>query len=260
MEVRAVMTREPITVTPADGLNRAMKLMKQHGIRHLPVVADGRLVGVLSDRDLLGATGWLPLDERISCTIVADAMATDPIAVSPEDSVVTAAVELSCQGLGCLPVVGEDRLVGILTDMDLLRALSVRERDSHDRVSEIMSVGPQTASRALTVGAAAKLLDASGARHLPVLEGGGLVGIVSDRDLQRARGARLPETTPLGDILSHPVSIVSDEAPIALAARTMVERKISALPVIHGRELVGIVTSVDVIDYCVDSLREADPA
>lgn len=260
MEVRAVMTREPVTVTPRDGLNRAMELMQEHGIRHLPVVDEGRLVGILSDRDLLGATGWLPLDERITCTIVADAMSTDPVSVSPEDSVVTASVELTCRGLGCLPVVDAGGLVGILTDMDLLAASSRLGQDSGDRVSEIMSAGPRTTPRAATVGEAAGVLESSGARHLPVLEDGALVGIVSDRDVQRARGSRRPESTPLDEVMSAPVATVTADTPIARAAREMVDRKVSALPVLRDRELVGIVTSVDVIDYCVDSLREADPA
>jgi acetoin utilization protein AcuB len=58
MKVADVMTPEPVTIESVSSLDRALELMDRLDIRHLPVLEDGRLAGILSDRDVLEATGW----------------------------------------------------------------------------------------------------------------------------------------------------------------------------------------------------------
>ena len=110
-------------------------------------------------------------------------------------------------------------------------------------VAEIMVKSVVTAAPDTPVGVARRLLRQARIRHLPVLDGGLLVGIVSDRDLGRA----LSEAVPLKEIMTRTVFVLSPRTSLRRAARLFRERRFGAMPVLEGRELVGIVSVVDVL-------------
>ncbi len=110
-------------------------------------------------------------------------------------------------------------------------------------VGDIMAKPVFTATPAMRVGEARQLMRAEAIRHLPVLHGELLVGIVSDRDLRGAPDAALP----LGTIMTRPVFVLSSDTPIRKAARVFQDRRFGAMPVLRGRDLVGIVSVVDVL-------------
>jgi acetoin utilization protein AcuB len=115
------MTGNPKTVSPDDTLSAAAAIMREHRFNHLPVVEEGRMVGILTDTDLRNASlesGEGPGGNRP----VRDVMRTEVWSVTPEDSLEDALLVISQQKFGALPVLDGDRLVGILTKMDLLRA------------------------------------------------------------------------------------------------------------------------------------------
>jgi CBS domain-containing protein len=116
--VRAVLTRNPITVLPSINLGAAWDLMKQNHFRHLPVVDDkGDLVGILSDRDILGVLGVNHAGEHT----VGEVMQTEVDVVSPGCCMDAAARFILRSRHSCLPVVEEDgRVVGIITEADFL--------------------------------------------------------------------------------------------------------------------------------------------
>ena len=98
-------------------------------------------------------------------------------------------------------------------------------------------------------------------RHLPVVEEGRLVGLVSDRDLRRALGKRLDEkTTSVEEFMTGGVRTLCPTDTLSEAASSMVEHKISALPIVGptGGALVGILTSTDLLDHCMNTLRFAE--
>ena len=111
--VAAVMTEAPLTVEPDDPLAAAARTMERHAIRHLPVVADGALVGLLSQRDLLAAADG----DRL----VRDVMSEECMVTHPGASAAEAARALLTFKIGCLPVVDEGALVGIVTESDFVR-------------------------------------------------------------------------------------------------------------------------------------------
>lgn len=112
------MTRELVTVNEGDDLALAESMLRLSGIRHLPVVRHGVLVGLLTHRDLLRSA----VDHDRRSTTAADAMTRDPEAVRPETSLVRAARLMLEKKFGCLPVVDRDgRLVGIITESDFVR-------------------------------------------------------------------------------------------------------------------------------------------
>ncbi len=110
-------------------------------------------------------------------------------------------------------------------------------------VADIMAKPVVTAAPDTPVGLARRLLKEAWIRHLPVLDGDLLVGIVSERDLRHA--AR--EDIPLSDVMTRAVFVLSPRTPIRQAARLFRERRFGALPVLEGRRLVGIVSIVDVL-------------
>lgn len=131
MDLREVMTRWPVTVTPETSVMEARRLLRRHGCRHLPVVHGDAVVGMVSDRDLLlrdrqlgDALGQLRSD-LVSGRYrqVADVMSAPPLTVTAGTTVAAAAALLRRRGVSALPVVEDGRLVGIATTSDLLGVL-----------------------------------------------------------------------------------------------------------------------------------------
>ncbi len=125
------MTTEPITVQPDDLAIRAEHKMQAGGFRRVPVVRDGKLVGIISDRDLREHRGRL---EQIKIDGI---MTKDPIAVTPGTTVEEAAQIMLERQIGGLPVVADGHLVGIVTASDVLRAFLDVMGASHGGSSRI---------------------------------------------------------------------------------------------------------------------------
>ncbi|MGE0201885.1 MAG: CBS domain-containing protein [Candidatus Melainabacteria bacterium] len=104
------------TVTPDDDAETAWELMTQNDIHHLVVLDHQRVVGVITDTDLGGPNGE---DLRAGC-LVADLMTKNPLTVPAATTAREAANLLRGRAIGCLPVVEEDALVGIITLTDML--------------------------------------------------------------------------------------------------------------------------------------------
>jgi CBS domain-containing protein len=111
------MTRELVTLSEGDDIALADGMLKLGGIRHLPVVRDGALVGLLTHRDLLRATS---ADRRV--TTVGEVMVRDLVTARAETPLVVAARAMLERKFGCLPVTDPSgRLVGIVTESDFVR-------------------------------------------------------------------------------------------------------------------------------------------
>ena len=124
LTVGDLMSRDVITLQETDGLLQGDDLMKQHHIRHLPVVRDGRLVGLVSHRDLIRALGRHPASTRQPVSL-ADIMTRGLETVTPQMPARDAIHKLLDHRFGCLPVVdGDAKLVGIVTEADFMRLAS----------------------------------------------------------------------------------------------------------------------------------------
>jgi acetoin utilization protein AcuB len=119
------MTKKVITVAPEDTLKRAADLLAGNRIHRLPVVREGRLVGILSDSDIRNAAvrDSFPGAPAAGEKTVGEAMTREVITVTPWDTVEDAALVLQKKRLGALPVVEGERVVGIITKADVLGAL-----------------------------------------------------------------------------------------------------------------------------------------
>ena len=131
MLIRNWMTPEVITVTPDTSLLKLGKLMRDHGVRRLPVLDNGRVVGIISDRDGRDASPSkaTTLDMYEMHYLLADIKAKDimtpkPVTIKPTDTVEKAAMIMLDKKIGGLPVVDEKgELVGIISDQDVFKAL-----------------------------------------------------------------------------------------------------------------------------------------
>jgi acetoin utilization protein AcuB len=124
--VKDSMTREIVTLSPDETAGTALALCRERRIRHLPVLKDGRLVGIVSDRDLRSSTPELGDPARSAALqeiLVDDLMARDVLTALPDDPIEHAANVMRERRIGCLPVVDGDELVGILTSSDVMAAL-----------------------------------------------------------------------------------------------------------------------------------------
>jgi acetoin utilization protein AcuB len=110
------MTKEPITVAPDDLLIRASHKMQAGGFRRLPVVSNGKLVGIVTERDLREHRGYL------EHTKINGVMTENPVTVTPATTLEEAAQILLERQIGGLPVVADGRLIGIITASDILNA------------------------------------------------------------------------------------------------------------------------------------------
>ena len=131
MVVLEWMTRDPITVEPQTAVLTAWKLMQDREIRHLPVLDAGKLVGMLTDRDVqlvLPSPATSLAAQEISYLLhrmpVAEVMTGDPITATPSMSLQRAAKALLQCRVGAMPVLAGGLLVGILSRADVLRALT----------------------------------------------------------------------------------------------------------------------------------------
>jgi CBS domain-containing protein len=128
-----------------------------------------------------------------SVTSVGDVMSRNLLTVAPEATLVEAASAMTGRSVGAALVVAGDRLVGILTERDILRAVASGEIGG--TVADWMTRGPETVDADESAQQAGVVMIHGGFRHLPVLDGGVPVGIVSIRDLMRVA---LEDVSPRG--------------------------------------------------------------
>lgn len=281
MKLAALSTHNVISVTPDDSFDRAISLMEEHGFHHLPVVESGKVVGMITDRDLLLAVGWkLEAERRVegsrSAVVgprrVREVMSRPVVSLTPEESLHTAARTMIDRAISAIPLVSGAAVVGIVTKIDLLRGLCeanppvvklerLAEGVSRHMRHNVFTVGPKDALHT-----AARMMHDKHVRHLPVTVDSMLVGMLSDRDIRRACGREIIEDEQaqvqgkmyaaadrVMEVMTTQVHTVGPSATLKDAAKKMLEHRIGALPVVTGELLVGILTHTDVLRLIAES-------
>ena len=128
----------------------------------------------------------------VTMSRLGELMSQDVLAVDPEDTLGYVAEKMVQRNVGSAVVTDFGRLIGILTERDMLRAVADRVHSSEARAREWMTPDPVTASESTSAAEAARTMLENGFRHLPVVEGERAIGVVSLRDVARfAIGAQL---------------------------------------------------------------------
>jgi CBS domain-containing protein len=256
--VRDIMSEQILTIGPNDEVRLAVQMMLWGAFRHLPVVDEGRLVGVLTEHDVHRAQA-----ARLAQggTKVAAVMTREAATAAPDDSVEEAARRMADDHIGSLPVVDGGRLVGIVTSYDVMRSLA----EAPPRNPSALSVADVMCRAPRSVGVESKLADAVAemvhrdVRHLPVVDGSHrVVGILSDRDVRAAigdpvavlRGECLGATLELavGEVMTENPITAREEHTLDELADALLDERVGALPVVDESDhLIGIVSYVDIL-------------
>jgi len=266
------MAREPISVQPDERLDIALALMVSYRFRHLPIEDEGRLVGIVSLRDLYAADLAEPSSSRGERALhlrgieARQVMSSPVVTTTPAASLESACELLLGRRISCLPVIEEERLEGILTCTDLLPpAIALldteAQRGTLTAVSAIMTARPiATIEADEHLDLARSLMHAQRVRHLPVVEADHVVGILSDHDLLRAEISNLTPTAAaerlaarrrvrVREMMAGHAATVESDSPAVDAARLLQRRRFGALPVLSSGRLVGMLTVSDFLYY-----------
>lgn len=271
-------SNNPIMVDAAEPAHSAAAMMKLHRVHHLPVITDGRVVGMLSARDLIGVvpetsirkdkparpTRSLEAGRNLQ---VGDICSPNLVSVPSHTGIQRAAWLMVRHNIRALPLVRDGHIVGILTDTDLIRACLTQTQRikgmdfsecSRQPVADHMNPSPCTIEPTASVLHAWMLMREQDVQHLAVVQDDEfLVGIVSDDDLfyalrvpqSRAVATEAHSRQPnllLSDIMTHAVITVGKYDKLKQAADKMLSNNIAALLVMDYC-LEGIITRQDVL-------------
>lgn len=144
--VRDWMTPDPITISPTTTLPEARKLMLEYRVRRLPVIDRGNLVGIVTLGDVraagasnVSAISVFDLNYILAGLSIDQIMTREPVTVAPEDELTEAAQRMLDHKVGALPVVSAGKLVGIITESDIFRALVQGAFESASRPAAAVS-------------------------------------------------------------------------------------------------------------------------
>jgi CBS domain-containing membrane protein len=125
---REIMMGSPVTLKPEDTLDLANDVISLGRIRHIPVVQDGRLVGMITERDLIGAAAskifglkQASKSALLKTVMIKDVMKKRVITVAPDTPIKDAVHLMADKKIGCVPVVSDGVVVGLVTTTDVLR-------------------------------------------------------------------------------------------------------------------------------------------
>lgn len=121
LPVEEFTTPDPVTASEETTVEELSKLMTEHGVRHIPIVRNGQVTGIVSERDLKVIAG-LNLKEK-SLISAADVMARDPVTVNAQETLDEVAFQMSSHKIGSVIVNEDGKLLGIFTSTDALNAL-----------------------------------------------------------------------------------------------------------------------------------------
>jgi len=151
INIDEIMTTDPCTLRGTDTINEARQIMTEKHIRHIPIIdSENHVLGLVTQRDVLAATGpvLLPSDKSDSVGANADIKLSEIMirnvrVVHQSDSLRQAAVYLQAHKYGCLPVVSDDFLVGIITDSDFI-AIAINLLEQAELSEDIPEVETET--------------------------------------------------------------------------------------------------------------------
>jgi len=275
MQLQDLISATVVSVDPDDSLDTAISQMEEHDVHHLPVVEHERVVGMVSDRDLLLSVGFLLSRDRevdrqtrvvSGPTLVRDVMSA-PVLTTPTSATIAEAAKLLVDHeIGAVPVLSGARLIGMLTRTDLLSHASMLARaDMHfarlrEPVADHMRARVEAVHVSDSIQSVVQKMRDRKLRHLPVVGDELVVGIVSDRDIRRAcgrehieddlaeaRGQLFVGAAAVDEIMSTELVTTGPEATLAQAAWELCRLRISALPVVTEQRLVGIITDTDIV-------------
>ena len=253
MKVGQVMSKEVVTISPNETAATAAMVMSENNVSCILVVENGEVRGILTEEDLLQkAVVGCKDAHKLAVTAV---MSSPVEIVSSDFSVLAASRIMEAKHIKRVPVMAENKLVGIVTQTDLTRVLTYYGtwRD----ISEIMSKDVSGIQKNVTVSEAASVMSSGHISSIAVMAGEQVVGILTERDLFRKVIAERkdPNGTKTEEVMSCPVISVPPSYSVFSASKTMESKNIRRLVVMKDKKLYGIVTQTDIFTAIKDKLQ-----
>jgi CBS domain-containing protein len=256
MQVKDIMS-EPVTIDKSERLGHALDLMEKHDLRRLLVTNKDKMGGIITMRQIARVLGTRKsLGMPASSLHVASATMDSVIKVLPDMDVQDAMVLL--QKTGVLAAMDGEKVLGWVRPREIIAAVNVS-----GMASEAMRFPLTSNPNDRLVHARRMMLD-RGVGRLPVVEGGRLVGIISERDVAKSLRAfrDLNDTASkqytriynilVSDVMTHYVKYVYADTPLDEVKKIILTENRGGLPVLSRREeVVGMITRRSVLDYLV---------
>lgn len=264
MQVKEIMSREIISLSPSDSVANLISLMEKHHVHEIFVIENKKLKGIVFSKSLITKGITDPNKAKISTL-----MESHPPTVSPEDDVEKAADMIFKTNLRAIPVLDGGECVGIVSVHDIVDFASGMKIFRQTAAEQIMSI-PETITEDTDIGKARVLMREKNISHLPVVDTEGkLKGIVTSFDMlkvikQRERMGWMGMAAEMERIMGIPVSIIMNANPITSDKRTSLSEivglinrnRISGVVITENKSPVGIITVKDLLEFYISGLQQ----
>ena len=244
LNVGDVMSNEVATIRPDEIVISAAKIMSDKKISCLVVMENGNVAGIITETDVLRRVGDKGKD--IYRTKLSRIMSSPVESVLPDLSVLEASKIMGAKHIKRLPILKDGKLIGIVTQTDLVRALTSYGlwRD----ISEIMSRDVSGIQRNASIAEAAELMTSRKISCIIVMDEDDVVGVLTEKDLLGRVVAlqRDPAVTRVEEVMSFPVASVPSAFSVFSASKVMEEMNIRRLVIMKDKHLCGVVTQTDI--------------
>ncbi len=255
-EVMDVMRKDVVTVTVDHTAFAASKIMSDNNVSCIMVMDDQTVVGVLTETDFLKSVAKKVSD--FESLKLADIMTSPVISVPPEMPVFKASQDMEAMHIKRLPVLDDGKLVGIVTQTDLVRAMT-----SHymwRNVSDIMNANIAMIDTKATVTDAAETMSSHKFSCVIIADENDPVGILTERDILNRIVVlqKNPNTVKVQEVMSSPIKNIPPDYSVFLAGKIMNDTHIRRLVVMEAGRLLGIVTQTDIFKAVKEKLQKED--
>ena len=258
-----IMSRHLIIVKPEDDVSLALGKMQQHDVNEVPVVSEGRVVGLVSYDTLLKRRS-IPMTTKV------ENIMSFPPRVQKNASVMDIAETMLSSGYRAIPVTEKEKIVGIISRTDLLSIVPSLKILKQILVREIMTISPHFVSENDTTDHARSIMYKLDVRALPVINNkDDLVGVIGLKDLARAgyrkktrqtRGDAAGKTSPtkieVKSVMNAPPITIEEDEKIVKAVKLMNDYEISTVVVTEKGSPIGVVTQYDLIELIASFKKE----
>lgn len=258
MQIKNLMSEDLITVDKDQNLTDALKLLRKHNVSRLPVTNNKELVGIISERDIANKLGSSKYESMPASRLhISSVMVKDVITVPQTMQLGEVAKIMLDKGIGSVPVMDEDKMVGIVSKADFVTLASGIAFDKIT-VKEIMTKDLIAVSPTERIVHARRQMLECHVGRLPVVDDGKLVGMITSKDLMRAFiefRKSVPEKYQksqikdllVDDIMSLNPTFVSKDMTITEVSDIIMETGFNGLPVVDDGNVIGIITQTDIL-------------
>jgi len=182
VKIARLMTSPVISISPDTSVLQAGTIAEENHVKKLPVIDNGKLVGIITQTDLVRVLTYYGMWRDIE-----EIMTPDVVTIQSEATVVQAAEAMTNNNISCIVVLNDKQVTGVLTERDILKRVIAAQKDPDTtKINEVMSSPVKTVPPDYSVFSASRLIENVNIRRLVGLEGSTLKGIVTQTDIFRA--------------------------------------------------------------------------